>query len=222
VADSPNFAQARERMIEDQLHSRGIRSPAVLAAFRAVPREIFVPERLRPLAYDDGPLPIGLEQTISQPHVVALMLELAGLSATDRVLEIGTGSGYSAALMGHLVRQVFTIERHASLLAQADERIRDLGMENIRTRLGDGVLGWPEEAPFDAILLMAATPEPPAPLLDQLAPGGRMVMPAGGRSRDQSLLRLTRLPTGALLREDFGAVSFVPLIPSVSERESSS
>jgi protein-L-isoaspartate(D-aspartate) O-methyltransferase len=219
AAHQPDLTAERERMVQEQLVRRGIANPAVLAAFRLVPREFFVSDKLRALAYDDGPLPIGLEQTISQPHVVALMLELAAISATDRVLEIGTGSGYSAALMAHIAAQVFTVERHHALLVAANQRLLALGLSNVHTRLGDGALGWPEAAPFDAIFLMAATSAPPAPLLDQLAPGGRMLIPAGRNPREQTLLRLTRLPGGGFRREDLGAVSFVPLVTTIDREE---
>src|SRR5688572_17015164 len=159
----------REEMVEKQLVSRGIRDRAVLAAMREVPREEFVSRALVEFAYEDSPLPIEEEQTISQPYIVALMAEALELRATDRVLEVGTGSGFAAAVLARIASEVYTIERHLSLARTAEERFRRLGHDNVHVRHGDGTLGWPEHAPYDAIAVAAAGPEVPQPLLDQLA-----------------------------------------------------
>lgn len=205
-------AEARSRMVERQLARRGIRSAAVLYAMRAVPREVFVPDVSRHEAYEDRPLPIGEGQTISQPYVVALMIEALSLDVDDRVLEVGAGSGYAAAVLGRIVRDVYAIERHASLARAASERMRRLGYDNVRVREGDGTLGWPEEAPFDAILVSAGGPEVPTPLLDQLASDGRLVIPLGDPRKDQDLVRFEHRAGGAVVRESLGHVRFVPLI----------
>jgi protein-L-isoaspartate(D-aspartate) O-methyltransferase len=205
-------AAQRARMVERQLARRGIRSPAVLGAMGAVPREAFVPDTSLDEAYEDRPLPIGEGQTISQPYVVALMIEALSLGPADRVLEVGAGSGYAAAVLGRIAREVFAIERHASLARAASERMRRLGYDNVRVRAGDGTLGWPEEAPFDGILVSAGGPDVPEPLLDQLVPGGRLVIPLGDPRKDQELVRLERRADGTLARESLGHVRFVPLI----------
>lgn len=209
---SPPPADDRARMVERQIARRGIRSPAVLAAMRVVPREAFVPDASLHEAYEDRPLPIGEGQTISQPYVVALMIEALSLGADDRVLEVGAGSGYAAAVLGRIARDVYAVERHPSLARAASERMGGLGYDNVRVRAGDGTLGWPEEAPFDAILVSAGGPEVPAPLLDQLAPGGRLVIPLGDPSKDQELVRLERRGKDVVVRESLGHVRFVPLI----------
>lgn len=199
-------------MVDRQLARRGIRNPAVLDAMRAVPREAFVPEVSRHEAYEDRPLPIGEGQTISQPYVVALMIEALSLDTDDRVLEVGAGSGYAAAVLGRIARDVYAIERHASLARVASERMDQFGYDNVRVTAGDGTLGWPEEAPFDAILVSAGGPEVPGPLLDQLVSGGRLVIPLGEPWQDQELVRLERQAGGAVVRESLGHVRFVPLI----------
>lgn len=207
-----DLATQRARMVDRQLARRGIRNPAVLDAMGTVPREAFVPEVSRHEAYEDRPLPIGEGQTISQPYVVALMIEALSLDADDRVLEVGAGSGYAAAVLGRIAREVYAIERHASLARAASERMGQLGYDNVRVTAGDGTLGWPEEAPFDAILVSAGGPEVPEPLLDQLTPGGRLVIPLGEPWKDQELVRLERQAGGAVARESLGHVRFVPLI----------
>ncbi len=207
-----DLAAQRARMVERQLARRGIRSPAVLDAMGTVPREAFVPDVSRHEAYEDRPLPIGEGQTISQPYVVALMIEALSLDADDRVLEVGAGSGYAAAVLGRIARDVYAIERHASLARAASDRMRRLGYDNVQVMAGDGTAGWPEEAPFDAILVSAGGPEVPEPLLDQLAPGGRIVIPLGDPWKDQELVRLERRPGGGVVRESLGHVRFVPLI----------
>jgi protein-L-isoaspartate(D-aspartate) O-methyltransferase len=201
----------RERMVEEQILRRGIEAPAVLAAFRTVPREAFVSESLREFAYEDGPLPIGAGQTISQPYIVALMIDAAGIPPGGRVLEVGTGSGYAAAVMAHLAGEVFTVERHEALARSAAERIDHLGYDNVSVVCADGSAGLPEEAPFDAILVAAGGDRVPEPLKRQLATGGRLVVPVGGGDT-QSLLCVTRTGERAWETRDLGGVRFVPLI----------
>ncbi|MCO5296306.1 MAG: protein-L-isoaspartate(D-aspartate) O-methyltransferase [Fimbriimonadaceae bacterium] len=201
----------REAMVDRQIWARGIRGAALLRAFREVPREAFVPEEFAAEAYADAPLPIGEGQTISQPYIVALMIEALELHSGARVLEIGTGSGYAAAILSHLAAEVYTVERHGSLATDAAALFEELGYGNVHVLHGDGTLGWPEHAPFDAILVSAGGPEvPPAPLLEQLAEGGRLVVPVGS-TRTQELIRLRRCG-GRFSREPLGAVRFVPLI----------
>ena len=205
---------AREQMVTRQIVARGVDDPQVLAALREVPREAFVGNEAVAFAYDDCALPIGEEQTISQPYVVALMTEAAQVGMQDRVLEIGTGSGYQAAVLSRIAARVFTIERHRSLAESARRRFDRLGYTSIETRIADGTLGWPEEAPFDAILVTAGGPEHiPQPLLDQLAPGGRLVIPVGETLDEQALIRIRRAGDGqSFQREELGTVRFVPLI----------
>src|SRR5690606_5920235 len=182
-------------------------------------REAFVPQGMEGLAYEDSPLPIGAGQTISQPYVVALMIAGARLRPGDRVLEIGTGSGYAAAVMSRIAAQIYTIERHDELRRQAEARLRQLGYGNIETRTGDGTGGWPEAAPFDAILAAAGGPAVPETLKAQLAEGGRLVMPVGMSPREQRLLKLTRSGNDRFDEEDLGGVRFVPLIGEPGGRE---
>ncbi len=197
-------------MIANQVANRGLRNRRVLAAMAWTPREWFLPPHLARSAYDDGPLPIGSGQTISQPYIVALMTAALAPSRHARVLEIGTGSGYQTAILAHLAGQVFTVERLPDLLVEAEERFRRLGLTNIETRLGDGAAGWPEEAPFDGILVTAAAPRVPEPLLAQLAPKGRLVIPIGDLA-SQELVVLQRSERG-IDERSAGAVRFVPLI----------
>jgi protein-L-isoaspartate(D-aspartate) O-methyltransferase len=215
--DDEDTAHARrEDMIRTQLEARGIRDRAVLDAMRKVPRHRFVPRLLGLSAYDDGPLPIGEGQTISQPYIVAWMTELIGPKKGMRVLEIGTGSGYQAAVLAECVDEVDTIEVVPSLGKSAERLLGELGYRNIRTRIGDGYHGWPERAPFDAIILTAAPPEDiPRPLLDQLKVGGRLVAPVG-RS-EQQLVRITRTETG-YTREVLAPVRFVPMTGKAQDR----
>jgi protein-L-isoaspartate(D-aspartate) O-methyltransferase len=201
---------ARRRMVATQLARRGIRDRRVLAVMARVPREWFLPPRLDREAYADAPLPIGNGQTISQPYVVALMTEALGPRRRQRVLEIGTGSGYQTAILARLARRVFTVERLPDLLVEAEERFRRLGLSNIVTRLGDGAGGWPEGAPFDGILVAAAAPRAPTPLLDQLAMGARLVIPVGDRASQE--LRVYRRTARGLELRRAGGVRFVPLI----------
>ncbi|HEY6058924.1 MAG TPA: protein-L-isoaspartate(D-aspartate) O-methyltransferase [Candidatus Limnocylindrales bacterium] len=204
-------ARDRERMVERQLSGRDVRDERVLAAFRAVPREAFVPETLAARAYDDGPLPIDEGQTISQPYVVALMIQALRVRPTDRVLEVGAGSGYAAAILSLLSDRVYAIERHARLAGPARARLEGLGYDNVEIRVGDGTLGWPDEAPFDAILVSAGGRQVPPVLLEELAPDGRLVIPVGGRF-EQELLRIEKTAEGRLSTEGLGPVAFVPLV----------
>ena len=207
-----DLAIKRERLVA-QLKSRGIRDARVLAAMRAVPRERFVDEGLRSKAYTDSALPIGENQTISQPLIVALMCELALGEQTTRVLEIGTGSGYHAAVLAQLFDQVYTVERIRSLSERARRAIRELGLENVHFKTFDGTYGWSEFAPFQAILVTAGAPELPRPLFEQLDEGGRLLIPVGscGEEADQTLLRYFKRD-GQPVRETHGACRFVPLL----------
>ena len=206
------FASERNRMVRRQLKGRGIRDKALLRAMKAVPREPFVPENLREFSYDDGPLPIGEGQTISQPYVVALMLEAAGLTPKSRVLEIGAGSGYCVAIMSRLAGKVFAIERNEALASELPIRLAELGCENTEIRTGDGSAGWVDEAPFDAIIVSAVAPHIAEPLLSQLALDGRLIVPVARGADDQRLIRVTRRGEDDFSEEDLGGVHFVPLI----------
>lgn len=197
-------------MVERQLRARGIRDPRVLAAMLAVPRHAFVPPELMGNAYDDQPLPIGEGQTISQPYMVAAAAEALELRGAESVLEIGAGSGYQSAVLSLLAREVRAVETHASLGASAQERLARLGYRNVQVRVGDGTAGWADAAPFDAILVSAAAPEVPAPLVAQLAEGGRMVVPVGS-AETQRLLRVRRRG-GEIVTERLFECRFVPLI----------
>lgn len=208
----PDSTAEREQMVRAHIAARGIRDPAVLAAFRAVPREAFLPPELHEFAYQDAPLPIEQGQTISQPYIVALMTAALELGPGDRVLEIGTGSGYAAAILGRIAREVDTVERHEALAEGAACRLAEQGLANVRVHHGDGSLGWSERAPYDAIVVAAGGPGVPRALLDQLAPGGRLVMPVGEGRELQKLVRVTRCPDGSLATEDLGDVRFVPLV----------
>jgi protein-L-isoaspartate(D-aspartate) O-methyltransferase len=208
----PDFEKLRDRMVERQLKPRGIQNAAVLRAMRAVPRHEFVPARMKAYAYEDSPLPIGEEQTISQPYIVALMTELLEPSEGDRVLEIGTGSGYAAAVLSLIVRAVYTIERHRSLVQRATERFRRLGYDNIHIFEGDGTLGLAEQGPYDGILVTAGAPEVPGALEAQLAVDGRLLVPTGSSRRSQQLVRVRRLSRSDYRREMLSHVRFVPLV----------
>ena len=210
-ASAPETRRQRRRMVATQLVGRGIRNRRVLATMARIPREWFVPPHLRSEAYDDAPLPIGSGQTISQPLIVALMTEALAPRRGDRVLEIGTGSGYQTAILAHLVAHVSTVERLPDLLVEAEDRFRRLGLENIETRLGDGACGWPERAPFQGVIVTAAAPEVPRPLIEQLAPGGRLVIPIGDLAA-QELVILERGKEGELNERHVGGVRLVPLI----------
>jgi len=205
------FSKARRRMIETQIVRRGVRDPAVLEAMRAVPREAFVSAGLQGSAYEDRALPIAEGQTISQPYIVAAMVQAAQLQPGDRVLEVGAGSGYAAAVLSRIATHVFAIERHAALTDAARARCQVLGYENIAFRTGDGSMGWPEDAPFDAILVSAGGPQPPEALKQQLKIDGRLILPVGNTT-EQRLWRIRRLSDTEFPREDLGGVCFVPLI----------
>ena len=205
-------SEDRERMVASQIEARGITDPLVLEAMRTVPREIFVPASLARFAYDDGPLPIGHGQTISQPYIVAVMTQAAALKPGSRALEIGTGSGYGAAVLSRVAAEVYTIERVEELADSARERLARLGYANVHVRAGDGSLGWAEHAPYDAIVVTAGGPRVPKPLLDQLAVGGRLVMPVGPATRHQRLVRVTRSDVREYEYEALEEVAFVPLV----------
>jgi protein-L-isoaspartate(D-aspartate) O-methyltransferase len=205
--------QARkERMIAEHLVGRGIRDAAVLKAMREVPREEFLAPELERFAYEDGPLPIEEGQTISQPYIVAYMVEALELTGRERVLEIGTGSGYAAAVLSLCAAEVFSVERIATLAQTARNRLQELGYRNVLVHLGDGTLGWQEHAPYDAMVVTAGAPEVPAGLLEQLATGGRLVIPVGPTPHLQDLIRVRRLANGEFRREELCGVRFVPLI----------
>ena len=205
------FSGKRQRMVQKQIRARGVQNESVLAALRTVPRHEFLPERLRRRAYEDSALSLGPGQTVSQPYIVAMMTELAQLRTSDRVLEVGTGSGYQAAVLAELVENVFTIELNPELAKSAAARLDRLGYRRVRCREGNGWQGWPEEAPFDVILVTACAPEPPPPLTQQLAEGGRLVIPIGEPGGAQKLLVYEQ--TGEdLCRREYIAVRFVPLV----------
>jgi protein-L-isoaspartate(D-aspartate) O-methyltransferase len=211
VSDRPDFTDARNRMVDVQIAGRGIRHAAVLQAMRDVPREAFVDENLRALAYEDSALPIDQGQAISQPYVVGLMLEAADIKHGDRVLEVGAGSGYVAALLSRIAGHVCAMERRQPLVSKARDRLTRLGYDNVDLRFGDGMKGWPEAAIFDAILVSAGRAEVPPALKAQLAVGGRLVMPVGPLD-NQTLLKLRREDEKTFTIDDLGAVAFVPLV----------
>jgi protein-L-isoaspartate(D-aspartate) O-methyltransferase len=200
---------ARAKMIDEQIRARGITNPAVLQALGKVPRERFVPSSLRDAAYDDGPLPIGHGQTISQPYIVAYMTEALGVRPGDHVLEIGTGSGYQAAVLGEIAREVYTIEIVPELAAQAKKTLTELGYKNVFVRAGNGYAGWPEKAPFPRIIVTAAPDDIPPALLDQLAPGGTMVVPVGTTFQEMTIVTKT---AQGIARKATIPVRFVPMV----------
>jgi len=204
------FAAARQRMVEEQIMARGIADPRVLAAMRQIPRHLFIPQHLWDQAYNDYPLPIGEDQTISQPYIVALMTEILEVKERDRILEIGTGSGYQAAILAELAAAVFSIDRVGGLASQAKALLDSLGYTNVRIRVGDGTLGWPEEMPFDGIIVTAGAPKIPRPLLEQLALGGRLVIPVGD-AYSQTLTCVRKTKDGPKF-EYHGGCRFVRLI----------
>ena len=209
--DADWFAVQRRQMIRT-IERQGLEDARVTEAMLAVPREAFVPNDLQEHAYDDSALPIGQEQTISQPYIVALMASLLDLLPTDRVLEVGTGSGYAAAVLSKLAAEVFTIERLPELAQRARQQLNRLGIENIHVQSGDGTVGWPEHAPYDAISVAAGGPDVPPGLLKQLSVGGRLVMPVGHDSNKQQLVRVRRTAADAYEREELCSVRFVPLV----------
>jgi protein-L-isoaspartate(D-aspartate) O-methyltransferase len=207
-----DFAKLRGTMVERQIAARGVRSAAVLRALRKVPRELFLPDRIREFAYEDTPLPLEADQTISQPYIVALMTEALLLEGGEKVLEIGTGSGYAAAVLAEIAGEVYTVERIEPLADEAAARLTALGYKNVRVRHADGTLGWPKHAPFDAIVVAAGGPEIPATLKRQLKIGGRLIIPIGADQRVQELIRVTRYADDGFKTEDIAEVRFVPLI----------
>ena len=207
-----DYSKAREEMVERAIFARGVRSELVLSAMRRVPREKFLPERLREFAYDDSPLPIEEGQTISQPYIVAFMTEALDLRGGERVLEIGTGSGYAAAVLSELAGDVYTVERIGQLAEKAASLLADLGYDNVHVLHGDGTKGWPDHAPYDGIIVAAGGPKIPESLKEQLKVGGRLVIPVGSDQRVQELVRITRIAENEFKREDLADVRFVPLI----------
>lgn len=207
------YIKQRMKMVDTQIRARGIRDPRVLKALEKVPRHLFVNEALRDQSYNDNPLPIDGGQTISQPYIVALMTEALELTGSEKVLEIGTGSGYQSAVLAELVDHVFSIDRIASLAGNARRLLESLNYYNIAIRVGDGTLGWKDEGPFDAIMVTAGAPDMPKTLVEQIAVGGRLVVPVGGR-HSQVLMKLTRLSESVndVKKEDLGGCRFVDLI----------
>ena len=210
--NDPNFDRLRKLMIKNQLQSRGIRDDAVLKVMRSVERHNFVPDNYRDRAYSDGPLPIGHGQTISQPYIVAFMTEQLQVSSKHKVLEIGTGSGYQAAILGELAKHVFTIEIIPELAEGAKNILNHLSYKNITVRAGDGYKGWPEESPFERIMVTAAPAEVPQTLVDQLAPGGRMILPVGAQFLVQYLWVIEKDDQGTVTKEKILPVRFVPMV----------
>ena len=206
-----DFDALRDEMVCTQLERRDITDPRVLEAMRQVPRHLFVSKELRPFAYDDRPLAIGHGQTISQPYIVALMTQLAEPRATERALDVGTGCGYQAAVLARVMREVFTVELVPELAEEAERRLLELGIHNVTVHLGDAYDGWPEQSPFDVILVACAPPEPPATLIAQLAPGGRLIVPVG-RLGVQELLRIEKRADGSTRESRQGGVAFVPML----------
>ncbi|HCO11615.1 MAG TPA: protein-L-isoaspartate(D-aspartate) O-methyltransferase [Desulfonauticus sp.] len=206
-----DFRRLREKMVKEQIEARGIKNPLVLQAMRKVPRHLFVDEALQVQAYNDHPLPIGYGQTISQPYIVALMSELLEPEPGLSVLEIGTGSGYQAAVLAEMGMKVYTVERIKNLYLQVSKRLRTLGYYNVKVKLDDGTLGWPENAPFERIIVTAGAPLVPEPLLEQLADPGILVIPVGENKRNQELLKITKTE-GTLKKENLGKVMFVDLV----------
>ena len=211
-----DFAQQREQMVETQLESRDIQSERVLEAMKKVPRHLFMPASVRQYAYVDSPVPIGKGQTISQPYIVGLMTQTVDPKPGDRALEVGTGSGYQAAVLGELVQEVYTIEIIPDLAERAEKVLADSGYDNVEVRQGDGYQGWPEKAPFDIILITAAPEEIPQPLIDQLAEGGRLVVPVGPQGEIQTLTLVTR-EKGEVTKTYITDVRFVPMTGEVQQ-----
>lgn len=220
ASSQESYTHQRSRMVEEQIIGRGVRDRRVISALREVPRHLFVPAAVARLAYEDHPLPIGYGQTISQPYMVGFMTELLSLRPQDRVLEIGTGSGYQAAILSRLVTEVYSIEIVAALAATARERLERLGYRNVQVKTGDGYQGWPEFAPFDTIVVTAAPPEVPAALVAQLARGGRLVIPVGPTSETQNLLLIEKSrDSEQIVKRTMLPVRFVPMVkvPIVSQ-----
>jgi len=213
------FTQQREEMLQGQITARGVRNPFVLQAMREIPRHLFMPHNVRDRAYDDCPLPIGKGQTISQPYIVAYMTECLQLLGGERVLEIGSGRGYQAAVLSRIAARVYTVERIPELAAQAQQTFAALELTNIEIRTGDGTLGWEEKAPFEAIVVTASGPDIPEPLKRQLTINGRLVMPVGSLHHGQQILRVTRTDDDAFTTEYLLQVAFVPLLGKFGWKE---
>jgi protein-L-isoaspartate(D-aspartate) O-methyltransferase len=211
------FAQERERMVVRQIARRGVKNPTVLTAFRKTPRHLFVPDEHRKQAYNDWPLPIGYGQTISQPYIVALMTQHADIQPEEKVLEIGTGSGYQTAILANLAKEVYTIEIVDHLCERARSDLRRAGYQNVHVRCGDGYVGWPGQAPFDAVIVTAAPPKIPQPLIDQLKPGGRLIAPVG--ASDQQLVELRKDERGQITERVIEYVRFVPMTGKAQEHQ---
>ena len=205
------FSLARERMVRDQIEARGIKDKRLLNVMRKIPRHLFVEEALRDQAYNDYPLPIGEGQTISQPYIVALMTEALELKGQEKVLEIGTGCGYQTAILAELAQSVFTIERVPTLMQRAKAILDSLGYFNVAYKTGNGTLGWPEVAPFQGIIVTAAAPEIPQPYVEQLEPGGKMIIPLGDKF-SQVLYKIIKLPDGRIKKQYLCGCRFVPLV----------
>jgi protein-L-isoaspartate(D-aspartate) O-methyltransferase len=212
VIDEDTFTRQRKRMVEEQIAYRGITDKGVLEAMGTVPRHLFIPEENRSYSYYDQPIPIGFGQTISQPYIVAFMTELLKLEKDNVVLEVGTGSGYQAAILSKLVKQVYTMEIIEGLGREASKRLKTMGYNNVEVRIGDGYKGWPEHAPFDAIIVTAAAEHIPQPLVDQLKPGAQLVIPVGGVYEVQDLMLVTKDASSKVVKESIIPVRFVPLI----------
>jgi protein-L-isoaspartate(D-aspartate) O-methyltransferase len=217
--DTPTTSAKRQLMVTTQIEARGIHDPLVLEAMRTIPRHLFMTQDLQHVAYDDSPQPIGWNQTISQPFIVAYMTEALGLAGGETVLEIGCGRGYQAAILSRIAGSVFTIERVPELAHKAAETFKKMGITNIEVRVGDGTLGWEEKGPFDAILVTASGPRVPAPLSEQLAIPGTLVMPVGSLRYGQKLIRQTRVTRDVFHTDNLLAVAFVPLIGKLGWEE---
>jgi protein-L-isoaspartate(D-aspartate) O-methyltransferase len=215
---APDYVAERERLVRESMEARGIRNPDVLRAMRETPRHEFMPEQVRKFAYEDRPVPIGHAQTISQPSLVAFMSETLDVSKEHRVLEIGTGSGYQAAILAALAKEVYTIEIVPQLAKSAAETFKRLDIRNIITKEGNGYKGWPEKAPFDRIILTAAPPELPQTLVDQLKPGGKLLAPVGKTVLEQELLLVEKSKTGEVTKRAILAVRFVPMVQEPPRR----
>jgi len=212
ILDEETFARQRKQMVEEQITNRGISDVRVLGAMETVPRHMFIPEKNRRFSYNDCPLPIGYGQTISQPYIVAFMTGLLQPGEDDVVLEVGTGSGYQAAILAKLVKQVYTVEIVEELGKEAQKRLKSMGFDNVEVKIGDGYQGWPEHAPFDGIIVTAAAKKVPQPLIEQLKPSGRMVIPVGGVFSVQELMLITKDASSKVIKKSIIPVRFVPLI----------
>lgn len=210
--DNNDYRLARHKMVEEQIKARGIKDKRVLEAMSRIPRHLFIEEAMAARAYSDHPLPIGEQQTISQPYIVALMTEALDLTGPERVLEIGTGSGYQAAILSQLAQRVYSVERIRTLMISARKIMDRLGCRNVVLTVGDGTRGWPEQGPFDAIMVTAGGPDVPPPLLEQLTLGGRLVIPIGKSRLSQDLIKVVKNKNGLITRKNLGGCRFVDLV----------